>query len=330
MSNLSQSQNNTILYKINYILNRIIPITTPLAVAIGFLLPDVFKHLRPYVPWLFAMMTFSGALKLKVTELGNAVKNPVPIFLFFFTSHVIMPVAALLSSSTFFTNTDIITGFIILFAGPTAVSGFIWVIIFKGDKALGLTLLLLDTILAPIIVPVTVFILMGANVSMEWSGIALSLFLMIVVPTIIGVTINETSKGKIPEVICPAFDPFSKICLMTVVAANSSAIAGNIQFSDPLVWKTAVLCIVLTLIGFLLARFNGIIGKFSGEKTASLVFAGGLRNNSAVMTIAVTFFPELTVLPTLLSIIFQQSIAAFMGRIFLKKNEELEIKKAEN
>ena len=159
------------------------------------------------------------------------------------------------------------------------------------------------------------------------SGIAFSLLLMVVVPTIIGVTLNETSKGKIPLVICPALDPLAKICLILVIAANSSVVAPNIKFNNPLIWRVALLCVILTVIGFLLARLNGTAVRcvrakaVSGEKTASLVIAGGLRNNSAVMTIAVTFFPEAAVLPTILSIVFQQMIAAVMGRTLIKKTE---------
>jgi predicted Na+-dependent transporter len=308
------------LDKLNNFLGRFIPVTTPLAVALGLLFPDVFRHLRPFVPWLFAIMTFSGAIRLTVSELVNAVKNPFPIFLFFFTSHVIMPVAALLASSVFIPNPDVITGFVILFAGPTAVSGFIWVVILKGDKALWLSLILLDTILAPLIVPATVYILRGTDVVMDISGIVVSLLLMIVIPTIIGVTINQTSKGKIPEAICPILDPFSKIFLLCVIAANSSAVAPDFRFNDPVVWKTAVICILLIIANFMLARFNSIIGKCSNEKRTALIISGGLRNNSVVMTIAVTFFPELTVLPVLLSIIFQQMIMAVMGRVMFKKN----------
>jgi len=311
---------NKFLHALNNLLGHLIPVTTPLAVALGFFFPDVFRHLRPFVPWLFGMMTFSGALKLKATELGASVKSPLPILLFFFSSHVIMPLFALFSSSIIFDKPDLIIGFILLFAGPTAVSGFIWVTILKGDKALGLTFILLDTLLAPLVVPVTLYILMGADVAIEGSGIALSLLFMIVIPTIIGVTINETSKGKIPAVICPGFDPLSKICLMMVVAANSTAVAHNLKFNDPLIWKIALLCIILTVIAFMLAKLNGIIGKCGDEKSTSLIIAGGLRNNSVVMTVAVTFFPELTVLPTLLSIIFQQTIAAIMGRLLVKKN----------
>jgi tagaturonate reductase len=313
------------LSKIDRALDLLIPLTTPLAVALGLFFPNVFSALRPFVILLFAVMTFSGALKLTACELGNAVKSPIPILFFFITSHVLMPLAALGSSSVFFTNSDIITGFVLLFAGPTAVSGFIWITIFKGDKALGLTLILLDTLLAPLVVPATLFVFAGAKTTMDMSGMAVSLIFMVVVPTILGVGLNEASKGKIPSAVCPVLNPSAKICLMLVIAANSSAIAHFIKFNDPLVWAVAALCTVLTSSGFLLAKLNGIAVRCGKEKSdtkmkeISLVFAGGLRNNSAVMTIAVTFFPEAAVLPAVLSIVFQQVITAIMGKLIIKK-----------
>jgi len=317
---MSFSQNiKNLLEKANNLLGKLIPVTTPMGIALGFIFAQIFIHLRPYVPALFAMMTFSGALKLRASELTNAVRKPLPIFLFFAASHIIMPLAALLSSSLIFDNADLITGFVLLFSGPTAVSGFIWVMIFKGDKALGLTLILLDTLLAPLIVPGTVSILMGAKIAMDMSGIAVSLLIMVVLPTIAGVALNETSKGKVSEVLCPAFDPFAKICLILVIAANASAIAPGIKFNDPLLWKAALVCIVLTVASFFLAKLSGAAGKCGDEKSASMIIAGGLKNNSAIMTIAVTFFPQTAVLPTLLSIIFQQTIMAIMGKVLVKR-----------
>jgi len=307
------------LLKTNSVMDRLMPVMTPLSVALGLLFPHFFLPLRPYVILLFSIMTFSGALKLTAVELGSAVKSPVPIMLFFFSSRVLMPLAALFLSSQFIKDTDVIAGFVLLFAGPTAVSGFIWSAIYKGDKALGLSLILLDTLLAPLVVPGTLSILMGAKVAMDMSGIAVSLIFMVVVPTIIGVALNETSRGAIPQKICPAVDPFAKFCLMLVIAANSAAIAHILKFNDPLLWKTGVLCLFLTVSSFLLARLNGIAAKCDNEKTAALVIAGGLRNNSAVMTIAVTFLPETAVLPTLMSIILQQSIAAIMGRLIIRR-----------
>ena len=317
---MSFSQKMTdILVRLNNRLGRLIPVTTPMGIALGFFFPQIFIHLRPYVLWLFGMMTFSGALKLRASELADTVRKPAPVFLFFAASHVIMPLAALLSTSLVFDNADVIAGFVLLFSGPTAVSGFVWVAIFKGDRALGLTLILLDTLLAPLIVPGSVSILMGAKIAMDMSGIAVSLLFMVVLPTILGVTLNETSGGKASALLCPSFDPAAKLCLILVIAANASAVAPKIQFDDPILWKAAIVCVLLTVFGFFLAKLNGVIGKYGDEKSVSLIISGGLRNNSAVMTIAVTFFPEAAVIPTLLSVIFQHLIAAIMGNALVKK-----------
>jgi predicted Na+-dependent transporter len=302
--------------KINYHLERLIAVTTPLGIVLGFLLPSVFIHLRPFVAWLFGIMTFSGALKLRAGELGASVRSPAPILLFFISAHVLMPVIAMLVSSIFFKDTDIVSGFVLLFSGPTAVSGFIWVTILKGDMALCLTLILLDTLLAPLVVPGTLSVLMGAKIEMNMSGVALSLLFMVVIPTIIGVAVNETSKGKIPSVICPYLDPAAKISLMLVIAANASVVAPGIRFDNPVIWIAAIAVIILTFTGFMLIKLTTVIGKCRAPKDITMIISGGLRNNSAVMTIAVAFFPEAAVLPTLLSIVFQQTIAAVIGKVF--------------
>jgi len=310
--------------KINHHLERLIPVTTPLGIVLGFLLPAFFINLRPFVPWLFGIMTFSGALKLKASELGAVVKTPAPIFLFFAGAHILMPVIAMLLSSLFFVDPDLISGFVLLFSGPTAVSGFIWISIFKGDMPLCLTLILLDTLLAPLVVPGSISILMGAKVTMDISSIAISLLFMIVVPTIIGVALNETSKGKIPVYICPLLDPAAKICLFLVIATNASIIAPGINFKDPLIWKVTVLVIILTFAGFALVKLITVMCKCRFPQDITIIIAGGLRNNSAVMTIAVAFFPQAAVIPTLISVIVQQSIAAIAGKLFLAKNPSLE------
>jgi len=304
---------------VNRHLERLMPVLTPTGVMLGFLLPGIFIHLRPFVPWLFGIITLSGALKLRVSEFGSTIRSPLPIAAFFISAHVLMPVCAMLSAAHLFGgSSDTVAGFVLLFSGPAGVSSFIWVTMFRGDKALCLSLILLDTLLAPLVVPGTVSLLMGAKVTMDMTGIALSLIMMIVVPTIIGITLNETSRGSIPNVICPYLNPVSKICLPLVVAANASPVARIIHISDPMVWMIATACVVLSTSGFLLSKLTAITIRCNREKNISLFFTGGLRNISAVSTIAVTFFPEAAALPALLGIVFQQTLSAIMGNLFIK------------
>jgi len=301
---------------INRKLELLMPVLFPFGIVLGFTLPGVFIHLRPFVPVLFAGMTLSGALRLKVSEFGRTIRDPVPILFFMVVIRVLMPLTAKFASSVFFgENPDTVAGFVLLFSGPVAVSSFIWVGIFKGDKALCLTLILLDTLLAPLVVPGTISVLMGETVTMDMSGIAVALVFMVVLPTIVGVTVNKTSRGKIPAVICPYLTPLAKIFLMLVIAANSAVIAPAVRLGDPMVWKVAALCVPLSAGGFMLAKLAGIAARSGSEKKITMFFSGGLKNISVVATIAVTFFPEAAALPTIAGIMFQQAIAAIMSKL---------------
>jgi tagaturonate reductase len=307
---------------VNRKLERLMPVLTPLGIVCGFLLPGVFIRLRPFVTLLFSVITVSGALKLRAGEFGRTLRSPLPILLSFVSLHALMPVIALASSSLFFRgDTDTVAGFVLLYSGPTAVSGFMWVTIFGGDPALCLTLILIDSLLTPLVTPWTMRILMGTGVTIPMTGIAVSLFLMVVLPTIAGVAVNEISRGKIPSLVCPYLNPLSKILLTGIIAANTSPVAPLIRFEEPKVWGVAALCVVLTVLGYIVSKLTGSVGTVNPEKKITLFFTGGLRNISAVTTIAVQFFPGATVLPALLGIVFQQSIAAVMGRILLENRE---------
>jgi tagaturonate reductase len=310
---------------VNEWLDRFMPLITPLGILAGFLFPRIFIKLRPLVPLLFGIMTLSGSLKLKLREFGQTIKSPLGIGIFFLSSHVLMPLAVLLIAVPVFGgDQDTIAGFILLYSVPTAVSGFIWISLFQGDRALSLTLVLLDTALAPLLVPGTMSLLRGARVSLDMTGIALSLTGMVVCPTIAGVGFNEISRGRIPALVCPYLNPLAKICLTAVIAANTSPAASLIRIDEPRVWLIGAFCIIFTAAGYVLAKITGLLGNLGPEKRITLFFSGGLRNISAATTIAIEFFPRAAALPCLLGIVFQQLMAAVMGRLFWGKKKKAE------
>jgi predicted Na+-dependent transporter len=188
---------------------------------------------------------------------------------------------------------------------------------YKGDKALALALILIATVAAPLITPFTMSALLGTRAVLNMSGIALSLVLMVVVPTVIGVGTNEISRGKIPRRIGPCLNPLAKFCLILVIAANTAAVAPRVRLADPQVWIIAGVCVFLALVSYGVSRVIGILSPLSPEKQVTVFFSTGLRNISAAATIAIEFFPEQAALPALLGILFQQIMAALMGRLFL-------------
>lgn len=304
--------------KLNGRLENLMPLITPVGVALGFLFSERLRGFKPIIPWLFALLTLSGSLKLRARELGAAIARPVPVLAFFVGSHVLMPLLAFAASSLAFPGKgDLVSGYVLLFSTPTAVSGFIWVSIFRGDGALALAVILLDALAAPAVVPATIKLLLGTSVSIDGAGLIASLFAMVVAPTILGVFLNESSRGRIPARVGPYIGPISKFCLLFVIGGNAAAVAPSVDLASPLVLAVAGLCVALAAAGFCIGRLFGFLPGLDDRSRRSLTFNIGLRNISAGATIAIAFFPAAAALPATLGIIFQQTLSAIMGRLLL-------------
>jgi len=142
---------------------------------------------------------------------------------------------------------------------------------------------------------------------------------MIAIPTVLGVTLNELSRGKIPALINPWLSPFSKLCIPFLIAASAAAVAPQVRLDNPRVWLIIACCISFSVLGFVCGKFTAMAGKLGKEKQISLFFGAGLRNTSAAMILGTQFFPASAALPSVLGIMFQQTIAAVMGRLMLGK-----------
>ena len=77
---------------LNSLLERLLPVITPVGLALGLLFPDIFIKLRPYIPLIFGVATLSGAINMKVRDIGRVFKTPVPFLFFIVFSRLLMPV----------------------------------------------------------------------------------------------------------------------------------------------------------------------------------------------------------------------------------------------
>ena len=80
---------------------------------------------------------------------------------------------------------------------PTGITSFIWVSIHKGNKALTLAIILIDSLLSPFIVPFSLSLIVGQTVEMDVSSMMNGLLFMIVLPSIAAMILNELTKGKL-------------------------------------------------------------------------------------------------------------------------------------
>ncbi|PLT35417.1 bile acid:sodium symporter family protein [Bacillus sp. V5-8f] len=302
------------IHKINKQLEKLMPFITPISVFLGVLLAENLKGLSFLIPWLFAFMTFSGSLSSNFVSFKEAVTHPRPLIWAVIILHLVMPVWAWgFGHLSFSSDTYTITGLVLAMAIPTGITSFVWVSIYRGNIALTLSIILIDTVLSPFIVPSTLSLLVGQHVEMDVVSIMKGLFLMIVLPSLLGMALNQITKGRVVKVLSPRLSPVSKILLALVVMINAAVVAPYLKEVDYRLIKIALVAFLIAFTGYLLSFLIGKLLRSDQGTVIALTFSGGMRNISAGAVLAVSFFPAPVAVPVVIGMLFQQILASFYG-----------------
>ncbi|WP_342774612.1 bile acid:sodium symporter family protein [Paenibacillus piri] len=300
--------------RLNKFLEKAMPFLTPTGVVLGLLCTSWLHSYSFLAPWVFAAMTFAGSLGSNFKDLGKVMMHPLPIIAIFVILHVVMPLVGWGAGNLFFPGDDLtLSGFVLMFVIPTGVISLVWVTIYRGNVALTLALILLDTILSPFIVPFSLSLLVGAKVQMDAWDIMRGLLWMVVIPSLIGMALNQITKGKIKASWGPNLAPFSKIALFIVVALNGAVIAPYLQQMNTKLVVIILVAFVCATIGYMLGWLFAKLMGWDRDLTIALTFNSGMRNLSAGAVLATTFFPPPVALPVIAGMLFQQILAALYG-----------------
>jgi BASS family bile acid:Na+ symporter len=313
------------LEKFNSFMEKWMAFVTPACLLTGVLFPDIAKHGVPYVTYAFAFMTFIGALKSRFRDVADVFKRPLPLILMLLILHVLGPVAACgLGHLLFPGNMNYITGMVLEFSVPAAVISLMWVSIYNGNSPLSLSLVVIDTILAPFLIPAVLKLLVGSSVKMDTVGMMKELVFMIALPAVLAMCLNEVSHGKVMETWPKKLAPFSKLALIFVVTSNSSKVAPYIRDMNMQRVKVALAILVLAASGYALGWFVAYIFRKDRSTAVSMMYGTGMRNISAGAVIAAAYFPGEVMFPVMIGTLFQQVLAALFGKLLAQKKEKQE------
>lgn len=251
---------------------------------------------------------------MRFNQLSYIVKNPIFIVLSLLFLHVIMPAVAYYLSYLIFTDELLIIGYVLFVALPTGVSSMLWVQLCKGNLPLALAIILIDTLLSPVIMPFVIHAIIGESITLDTTGLILNLIIMIVIPSIIAIALNEWTKGKANERLSVYLNPLSKLFILLVILINSSTVAPYLKvFSWELVGSIAFV-FVLACIGYLLSFLLARLIWRDASIIISFVYSNSMRNIALGVVIAASYFPAKIAMPVIFGMLFQQLTAAFVSR----------------
>jgi len=310
------------LFKLDVIFKKFLPMLTPVSVLIGVLLGSRLAGFSGWSPWIFGFMTFSGSISFNFRQFVRILVQPVPLLTTLFILHVIVPLFALGFGHVFYSQDRYtILGLVLATAIPTGVTSFIWVAIYKGNTPITLSIILVDTLLSPVVVPYTISLLMGAKVHIDIIAMMQGLFFMIVLPSLVGMLLNQWTNGKVDQAWGATLAPFAKISMAVVVAINSAVVAPFLRHFDLRLVGLLASVLVISIVGYVIGWLAARVLKWEQDILIALVYNSGMRNISAGAVLAVAYFPAPVAIPVVLCMLFQQSLAALCGYLIARRSQ---------
>jgi predicted Na+-dependent transporter len=294
----------------------------PASLVLGFLFYRWFDSWAVAVPYLFAYITFVMALDCNARQLVHTLRFPIPILLTLLLVHGAAPYLAFqLGRLLFGEGSPYIIGLVLFTVIPLGVSSVIWVKMVGGKIPLTLSLIIIDSLLSPFVVPWLVHLYFGESISFDTTKVMLDLMKIIVIPTLLGVAMNGLTQGRALQWTGFVASPLSKLAFSMVVLINAAVIAPLVHTfkADLLLLITASVTIILAgyALGWLGARYLG-----DPAIIRTMTYTAGIKNISLGIVIGIAYFEPKAVIPIVLTILIQQPMATLMFQIFNKSSKE--------
>lgn len=289
------------------------------ALAIGILFPDTFSPIRAYAAALMAVITFCSSLSGGFRQIGHILLHPLPAFVILFLLHVVMPAIGLIAGRIFLPNDPLfMTGIVLQLSISSAVSALMWVSTFGGNYPLCLSVILLDTLLSPVIIPLMLRVLIGSVVELDVPAMMWDLLIMVAIPAMLAMLLNQSTHGWAGETLKPRLSLVSKAALFVLVVANATGCAPFLRNLNGTLILVIVLIFLLCLMGFLMGYLCARLLKMDFPTTSTVTISTGMRNNSIGIVLASEFFPPDVLFPVSLAPLFSQLTTSIVVRLLLR------------
>ena len=296
-------------------------VIVPVGVAIGVLMPQALLPLKPLVPTFFAIMTFQNSLSNDLSAMRVALRRPSAILVTLLVVHVAMPLAVFgLSTLIFGAGSATVAGVVLEYTVPIGASTIMWIGMFSGELALGLSTLLASTLISPFSIPLTLKLLVGTVVEIDVWGMMANMAYMVAFPALGATVFNEVSHGWAKRELAPATTPVSRLLLPVIVATNATGISEPLRHLTPRLVGIMALMLLFAVGSFLLGMT--IARRLSRNNDARFVavsFCCGIRNVTAGAVLASQYFGPEVMFPAIIATPFQQVLAALFGRIMERR-----------
>ena len=287
------------LVKVSQFVNKTFALWVITFGILGFIFPEIFKLVGPYVPVLLGVVMFGMGLTLSTSDFREIFRRPRDVFVGVVAQYTIMPLSAYALCLLLELPPDLAVGLMLLGCAPGGTASNVVTFLARGDVALSVTVTSCTTLLAPLATPALMYVF--AN---QWLNIdPMAMFLSIVQIILLPIAIVSVSA-------------------IVVIAAAVVAATRSQLLNVGLLVFTAVA--VQNALGMLLGYWAGRFTGMDLAKCKCLCFEVGMQNSGLAVALATVHFAAspMAALPAALGALWHNVMGPVVATVFQGWHEE--------
>lgn len=293
--------------------------------VLGFVLPDTFKQLTPYIVTLLGIIMFGMGLTLSLDDFKEVAKRPVDVGIGVASQFLIMPLIAVALTMIIPMSPEVAAGVILVGCCPGGTSSNVMTYLSKGDVALSVACTSVTTLAAPIVTPFLVWLFASQFLPVDAMAMFISIVKVILVPLALGFLLQKLLPGVVKAAI-PALPLVSVAGIVLIVAAVVGASKGAIATSGLMIFAVVVLH---NGIGYLLGYFAARATGLSVAKRKAIAIEVGMQNSGLGAALANAHFSPVAAVPSAIFSVWHNISGAFLANYFSQVPNGEEASRAE-
>lgn len=286
--------------------------------VLGFVYPDIFKQVTPYIVTLLGIIMFGMGLTISLDDFKEVAKRPFEVGIGVVSQFLIMPLLAVLLTAVIPMSPEVAAGVILVGCCPGGTSSNVMTYLSKGDVALSVACTSVTTLLAPVVTPFLVWTFASQYLPVDAMAMFMSIVKVVLVPLALGFLLQKLLPGLVKAAV-PALPLVSVVGIVLIVAAVVGASKGAIASSGLLIFAVVVLHNGL---GYLLGFFAAKAAGLSLAKRKAIAIEVGMQNSGLGAALANAYFSPVAAVPSAIFSVWHNISGALLANYFASRTDD--------
>ncbi|WP_314688828.1 bile acid:sodium symporter family protein [uncultured Bifidobacterium sp.] len=248
---------------------------------------------KSYTGYLLGVVLFGMGLTLSLDDFARIIKQPLMVIVGTVAHYVIMPLIAVLLCWIFRLDGPIAVGVILVGCCPSGTSSNVMSYLSRGDVALDVSIGILSTLLAPLMIPLLMQGLASRYVAIPWQSLFLSALKVVLLPIALGLICHAIFKEKIAKVTV-ALPIVSQVAILLIIGVVVAVNQAKLFSPETLLAIPVVmlhnLCGYGLGYGFSKLMYKVYPKGFKYAQQKAITFEVGMQDSALGATLALTSF----------------------------------------